>query len=421
FFEARYDSKALKLISAVIVFVFLIPYTASLYNGLSRLFSMAFPSVNYTVCIVIMSVLTCVYVLLGGYMATAMNDFIQGIFMLGGIVAVIAAVLNQNGGFSPSLELLAQKSGWQYTSFFGPDVTFLAFVVILTSLGTWGLPQMVGKFYAIKDEESIKKGTVISTVFAVVVAGGCYFLGGFSRLFAGVDAATGKPLIDGATANYDTLVPKMIENLGPIIIGIVLVLVLSASMSTLSSLVLTSGSTVTLDLIAPIKKKQMSEKGKMLTMRLLIVFFVILSALIAIYQVNASGGSSVIFIANLMGVSWGALAGAFIGPFLWGLYSKKITRVSVYCSFAVGVIMSITQLVISLTKYSFGVTFLDNYVFKTSIHSGAFAMILSIILVPLISLFTKRQPNERVEEIFSCYKQTVTVKATEALKIEEEN
>lgn len=420
FFEARYDSKTLKLISAIIVFVFLIPYTASLYNGLSRLFSMAFPGVNYTICIIIMSLLTCLYVLLGGYMATAMNDFIQGIFMLGGIVAVIAAVLGQNGGFTKSIEKLAVQSGWKYTSFFGPDILFLTFVVILTSLGTWGLPQMVGKFYAIKDEDSIKKGTVISSVFAVIVAGGCYFLGGFSRLFAQADTATGKPIIGGEIVSYDRLVPRMLENLGPVIIGIVLVLVLSASMSTLSSLVLTSGSTVTLDLIAPLRKKPISEKGKMLLIRLLIVCFVLISALIAIYQVNAKSGSSVTFIANLMGVSWGALAGSFIGPFLWGLYSKKITRTSVYISFFIGVVMSLVQLIKSLTGFSFSVDFLDNLVFKTSIHSGSFAMILGLFLVPVISLFTKKQSDSRVEEVFSCYKKTVTVKATDVLKIEDE-
>ena len=420
FFEARYDSKPLKLISAIIVFVFLIPYTASLYNGLSRLFNMAFAGIDYTVCIIIMSLLTCVYVLLGGYMATAMNDFIQGIFMLGGIVAVIVAVLNQNGGFTGSVEKLAENAGWKYTSFFGPDFLFLVFVVILTSLGTWGLPQMVGKFYAIKDEDSIKKGTIISSIFAVIVAGGCYFLGGFSRLFASVDSASGKPVIGGEIVSYDRLVPSMLENLGPIIIGIVLVLVLSASMSTLSSLVLTSGSTVTLDLIAPLRKKAMTEKAKMTYIRLLIVCFVLLSALIAIYQVNAKSGSSVTFIANLMGVSWGALAGSFIGPFLWGLYSKKITRASVYFSFAIGVFMSLVQLIKSLTGINFGIAFFDNLIFKTSIHSGSVAMILSLILVPIISIFTKKQPANRIEEIFSCYKKTVTVKATDALKIEDE-
>lgn len=414
FFGTRYDSKALKLISAVIVFIFLIPYTASLFNGLSRLFTMAFPQIDYTVCVIVMSVLTCLYVIVGGYMATAVNDFIQGIFMIVGICAVIGTVLADNGGLMSSMGALADKAGWEFSSFFGADPLFLLFVVILTSLGTWGLPQMVSKFYAIKDEDSIKKGTVISTVFAIIVAGGCYFLGGFSRLYS-------DPLENGAPAvGFDNLVPSMIEKMGPILIGVVLVLVLSASMSTLSSLVLTSSSTLTLDLVAPLKKKQMGEKSKMLLMRAFIVFFIVVSALIAIYQVKSSNQSSVSFIADLMGVSWGVLAGCFIAPFLYGLYSKKISRASVYVSFAMGVIMGVTQLVKSIVGFSFGVSFLDDLVFKSSIHSGSFAMLLGLLIVPLVSMITPKMSKERMEEVFSCYKKTVTVKATTALKLDEE-
>lgn len=98
FFGIRYGSKALKIAASVIVFVFLIPYTASLYNGLSRLFEMAF-HVDYAICVVVMSVLTGIYVVVGGYMATAINDLIQGMIMLFGIVAVVLAVLNGQGGF----------------------------------------------------------------------------------------------------------------------------------------------------------------------------------------------------------------------------------------------------------------------------------------------------------------------------------
>ena len=189
FFGKRYMSPALKIAASIIVFIFLIPYTASLYNGLSRLFSMAFPGVDYSVCVIVMAVLTGVYVVAGGYMATAINDFIQGIIMLVGIVAVIATVLAGQGGFTEALKGLAEVSvegnaPGAFNSFFGPDPLGLLFVVVLTSLGTWGLPQMVQKFYAIKSEKDINKGTIISTLFAVVVAGGCYFLGGFGRLFS---------------------------------------------------------------------------------------------------------------------------------------------------------------------------------------------------------------------------------------------
>ncbi len=237
FFGKRFGSNALRIAASAIAFVFLIPYTASLYNGLSRLFGMSF-DIPYTVCVIIMAVLTGIYVILGGYMATAINDFIQGIVMLGGIVAVIAAVLNGQGGFMNAVAQLAQLESdvpitagqpGAFTSFFGPDPLNLLGVVILTSLGTWGLPQMVHKFYTIKDEKSVKAGTVISTFFALVISGGCYFLGGFGRLFD--DASIYGP--DGAIV-YDAIIPSMLSRLPDILIGIVIILVLSASMSTIS-------------------------------------------------------------------------------------------------------------------------------------------------------------------------------------------
>ncbi len=263
FFGKRYSSNVLKLVASAIAFVFMIPYTASVYNGLSRLFGMAF-DIPYTVCVVTMAVLTGVYVILGGYMATAINDFIQGIIMLIGIVAVIAAVLSGQGGFMEAIRTLSELESdipvtlgqkGAFTSFFGPDPLNLLGVIILTSLGTWGLPQMVHKFYAIKSEKAIKTGTIVSTFFAIIVSGGCYFLGGFGRLFD-------SPAIykaDGSIV-YDAIVPSMLATLPDILIGIVIVLVLSASMSTLSSLVLTSASTLTLDFIKGTIVKKMDDK-----------------------------------------------------------------------------------------------------------------------------------------------------------------
>ena len=416
FFGLRYQSDALKVVASVIVFIFLIPYTASLFNGLSRLFTMAFPGIDYSVCVIVMAVFTCIYVVIGGYMATAINDFIQGIIMIFGIVAVIAAVLNSQGGFTEAVAKLSNETtataagtvfNGAYTSFFGPDVFFLSVVVILTSLGTWGLPQMVNKFYAIKDEDAIKKGTVISTVFAIVVAGGCYFLGGFGRLYS--DAIECQA--DGVTPIYDSIVPSMLEKLPDILIAVVLVLVHSASMSTLSSLVLTSSSTITLDLIAPAMKGKMKEKGKMTAMRLFILFFVVISAVIAIIQAK----SNVVFIAQLMGVSWGALAGAFIAPFLYGLFWKKTTKAACWVSYVTGVTLSVVQLIKSLTGFSFGVDILDNVIFKTSLHSGAIAMILGLIIVPVISLITPKMNKDEVDEMFTCYDKKTVINVTKSL------
>ena len=397
FLGRRYDSKALKIGASAIIFIFLIPYTASLYNGLSRLFGMAF-NIDYTVCIIMMAVLTGVYVIAGGYMATAINDFIQGIIMIVGIIAVIAAVLKVNGGFMEAYKGLAavpsEGMNGAYASFLGPDPLNLLGVVILTSLGTWGLPQMVQKFYAIKSENAISKGTIISTVFALVVAGGCYFLGGFGRLFS--------DKIDVAANGYDSIVPTMLEGLSPFLLAVVVILVLSASMSTLSSLVLASSSTLTLDFLKDNIIKDMDEKKQVLTMRLLIVVFILISVIIAIVQYS----TTVNFIAQLMGVSWGALAGAFLAPFLYGLYIKRTSRAAVWVSFIFGAGIMTLNL---FFRSSFPA------LLQSPINCGAFAMVVGLVIVPLVSLFTPAPDKALVDNAFSVYDRKVVTVARDTL------
>ena len=393
FFGKRFNSVPLKVAASVIVFIFLIPYTASLYNGLSSLFGLVF-DIPYWVVILVMAILTGFYVIFGGYMATAINDFIQGIIMLFGICAVIGAVLVDNGGLLKATQKLSAvpSEGWTggaFTSFLGPDPLALLFVVILTSLGTWGLPQMVGKFYAIKDEKSINTGTVISTLFAIVISGGCYFLGGFGRLF---DA----PELHDEAGNmiFDGIIPHMLSTLPDILIGIVVVLVLSASMSTLASLVLTSSSTLTLDFLKDNVMKDMSEKKQVRTMQVMVVFFIVLSVVIAMDPPT--------FIAQLMGISWGALAGAFLAPFMYGLYWKGVTRAAVWASFTAGV----------------GITVLNLFFhfIASPINAGAIAMVAGLIVVPVVSVLTPKLKKDRVDEIFACYDEKVTITKKRSLE-----
>ena len=403
FFGVRYGSNGLKIGASIITFIFLVPYTASLYNGLSRLFAIAF-DVDFTLCIVVMAVLTCVYVIAGGYIATAANDFIQGIIMLGGIVAVVAAVLRVNGGFTASLDALARvhdpavsATPGVFNSFFGPDPVSLLGVVLLTSIGTWGLPQMVQKFYAIKSEKGINKGTVISTAFAVVVSGGCYFLGSFGRLFS--------DKVNVAVEGFDAIVPAMISGFSPLLIGIVVMLVLSASMSTLSALVMTSASTFTLDFLKDTIIKDMDEKSQLFVIRVMIAFFVAVSAVIAIIQYKMS----MAFIAQLMGVSWGALAGAFLAPFLYGLYWKRGTKAAVWASFGFGSLFMVANI---LFRSHFPA------LLQSPINAGAFAMLAGMVIVPLVSVLTQAPDKNTIDQIFSCYGRKVTVDMLESLGTE---
>ena len=397
YFGKRFDSNALRIAASVISFVFLIPYTASVYNGLSRLFGMAF-DIPYAVCVIVMAALTGVYVILGGYMATAINDFIQGIVMLFGIVAVIVAVLNGQGGFYQAIVSLTEIESdvaltlgqkGVFASFFGPDLPNLIGVVILTSLGTWGLPQMVHKFYAIKDEKAIRYGTIISTFFAIVVAGGCYFLGGFGRLFdtPAIHAADGSVV-------YDAIIPTMLSSLSDMLVGIVIVLVLSASMSTLSSLVLTSSSTLTLDFIKGNIVKDMDDKKQLLCMRIMLVFFIAISVIIALDPPT--------FIAQLMGISWGALAGAFLAPFMYGLYWRGVTKASVWASFACGVLLTVSNMFFKFIA--------------SPINAGAIAMVAGMIVVPIVSLVTPKMDTSHVDKVFECLEEKVVVSKRKSIE-----
>ena len=400
FFGQRYSSNALKIVASVIIFIFLIPYTASLYNGLSRLFGMAF-NIDYSVCIILMACLTAVYVIAGGYMATAINDFIQGLIMLFGISAVIVAVISSKGGLMAALDGLGQitdetvsSTPGIFNSFLGPDPLSLMFVVILTSLGTWGLPQMVQKFYAIKDEGAIQKGTIISTLFALVVAGGCYFLGGFGRLFS--------DQIDVAANGYDSVIPTMLQNLGPLLIALVVILVLSASMSTLSSLVIASSSTLTIDFLKDNFVKDMDDKKQVLYIRVLVLVFIAISAVIALIQYK----SSVTFIAQLMGISWGALAGAFLAPFLYSLYWKGTTKAACWVCFIFGSVLMIVDMLKPTVLPA---------IMRSPINCGAIAMLAGLVIVPVVSLFTPKPEQRLVDETFACYEKTNVVAQKTAL------
>ena len=362
FFGTRFNSQGLRVVASVIAFVFLIPYTAGVYKGISTLFEMGF-GIPYEYCVIIMAILTAVYVILGGYKATAMNDFIQGVIMLFGIVVVIAAVLNTQGGLSAAVGKMAAlpadgaadtQSG-AFATLFGPDPWNLLGVVILTSLGTWGLPQMVGKFYSITDESAIRRGTIISTIFAFVVAGGCYFLGGFGRLFGM------PPTLPNGKLDFDSIIPSMLD-------------LIYRDKKSLPGEVEEG----TIDDIVSEKV----ERRKVVIMRVLIVFFITISLMIALNPPT--------FIAQLMGISWGALAGAFLAPFMLGLYWKRVTTVSVWACFVWGVGITVINML------------LGNPI--NPINCGAIAMLGGFVVVAIVSLFTPKLDKDYTNRIFECYK-----------------
>ena len=399
YFEKRYASKGMKIFAAVIIFIFLVPYSAAVYKGLGSLFSAVFPGVQTWVWMLIIACLTAVYLVAGGYVATAYTDMIQGIVMLAGVGCLIVAVLNHDsvGGLGGLIENLKSFeslpgdpnpiTGDQLTNIFGGSAfKFLCVNIMLTSFGTWGLPQMIGKFYAIKDTAAIKRGTVISTIFCTVIGCGAYLIGSTSRLVLGGQLPAG---------GVDAVIPAVLMEvlgggtLGIILLAIIMILLLSASMSTLEAVVLTSASAVAVDLLPALRKKETKAENQMLLTRLFCLAFVACSFIFATRNIP--------IIVSLMSFSWGVVSGCFIGPYIWGLFSKRITKIGAVAGMLAGLAtVGVTTLVITLNSGFSAAA-------AKSPEMGVAAMAVSMIVVPLVSLITRQRDGARVEEIFDCY------------------
>ena len=391
YFHKRYNSKGMKIFAAIIIFVFLVPYSAAVYKGLGSLFGAIFPGVDTWVWMLMIACLTAVYLVAGGYVATSYTDLVQGVIMIAGVILLVVAVLRQDavGGISGFIDNLSKipEDGAQLTNIWGgSSFKFLCFNIMLTSFGTWGLPQMIGKFYAIKDTAAIKRGTIISTIFCVVIGCGAYLIGSTSRLVLGGVLPEG---------GIDSVIPTVLIKVlgggtaGLILLAIIMVLLLSASMSTLQAVVLTSASAVAVDLIPAVRKKETKPETQMLLTRLLCLAFVACSFIFATQNIP--------IIVSLMSFSWGVVSGCFIGPYIWGLFSKKITKAGAFAGVLSGLlVVGISTLVISLNSGFAAAA-------AKSPEMGVAAMAVSMVIVPVVSAFTKNKDTERVEEIFACY------------------
>lgn len=388
-FEKRFKSRSMKIYAAVIIFIFLVPYAAGVYKGLGSLFSTVFPGLPAWVVMLLVALLTSIGLFMGGYKATSMIDFMQGVIMLAGVIAMIVVIINQPevGGLAEGFKKLRGISPELLDITGGKNWLPLSANVALTSFAVWGLPQMVHKYYAIKDEKSIKYATVIATGFSLVIGVGAYMVGSLGHLFI-------KPLSDGTPdveGSFDGIMPAILIRVFSsnilliILLSIILLLLLSASISTLEALVLSSSSAVAVDLIGDVRP-EMPEYRKMRLIKWLCVLFVALSFFFALMNIS--------FIVNLMSFSWGIVAGCFIGPFLWGLYWKGTTKAGAWA----GALSGIT-VVIGMTVYHTAVA--DFQTAKSMAPQfGVAAMIVSLIAVPLVSIFTRKFDDKHLYECF---------------------
>ena len=399
FFEKRYGSQKLKILSAIIIFVFLIPYSASVYSGISSLFEIVFGIPGWIVMICL-AVLTSVYLFFGGYFATALSDFIQGIIMIIGVICMIFCYMNHENINWDISELVNNPNlSWftfgaeNSTGLYGTTISLLS-LIFLTSFGVWALPQTIHKYYAISDKKAIHQGVIVSTAFAFIIGFIAYFSGALSFFFPDILTGENGPIGDAF------VIPTMLKYVIPAgLTGVIAVLILSASMSTLSSVSLASASVIAVDLYKGALKKDASDKKTNTVMRILCLIFVVISVVLAI--LNEKFGIAA--IAYMMGISWGTLAGCFMGPYVLGIMWKKVTKSAVYSSVISSLVLTLTLIIlIGLDKNGWSASF--GTVIKDGVASspliGSACMIFSVIITVLVSLFTKKPDDAIIHEAF---------------------
>ncbi len=391
FFEKRYGSHGLKLCSAVITFVFLIPYSASVYNGLSSLFEIVFDIPGWIIMICL-AALTALYLFFGGYFATALSDFIQGIIMIIGVILMVIFYMKSE---QVSWDISAISDTW-FTfgkegseGLFGSTVSLLS-LIFLTSLGVWALPQTVHKYHSIRDQKAITQGVVVSTAFALLIGFIAYFTGALSYFFptelAGVPDAQ--------------VIPTMMSIVIPVgLTGVIAVLILSASMSTLSSVSLASASVIAIDLYKSAIDKNASDKKVNIVMRTLTLVFVAISVILAI--LNEKFGIAA--IAYMMGISWGTLAGCFIGPYVLGLLWKRTTKNAAWASMISSLVLTVSLIIIlGYARADFDCSFGEAIKFgiQSSPFIGVVCIIFSVVITIVVSLLTKAPDEETLHNAF---------------------
>lgn len=386
FFEKRYCSKSLKLFSAVLIFLFLIPYSASVYNGLSSLFETVFNIPGWVVMLVL-AVITALYLFFGGYFATALSDFIQGIIMLIGVVLMVIYFLNYETVSWNIADLNWFTFNSENKGIYGDTISLLS-LIMLTSFGVWALPQTIHKYYAVRDNKAIMQGTVVSTLFALIIGFGAYFVGGLYSKF------------NLTSTNPDYFIPEMLILVIPSgLMGIIAVLILSASMSTLSSVSLASASVVAVDIYKGKINKDAEDKKVNRVMRVLCLIFIAISVILAILNEKFNISA----IAYLMGLSWGTLAGCFIGPYVLGVVWKKVTKPAVWASIIGSLVLTVVLILIFGFDKS-GWTCTLGVAIKNGISCspliGVICMVYSMVITIIVSLFTKRPDNSVIESAF---------------------
>ena len=398
FLTNRYhdEKNILKTIAAIVIMVFFLVYTASALAAGGKLFNSVL-GWDYHVALVVGAVVILTYTLLGGFRAVCTTDFIQGMLMLVGLVAVpLIAYFFIDGSFSDALASTGVNSAHYMSLFYNGDQPITAVEIISNlawGLGYCGMPHIIIRFFAIRSESEIKKSAGIAITWDIIAS-----------LMALVVAIVGRaflaPVILGETAGAASAESVFIEMIKKVFIdylplafigGLFLCGILAAIMSTADSQLLMCSSSMSQDIYKGLIKKDASDKTVLTLGRITTAVIAVIAIFIA-WNPDSS-------VMNLVSDAWAGLGAAFGPLVVMSLFWKRTNLQGAIAGVLSG---ALTVIVWDYLPLAGG----DTIGNVTGLYSLLVGFIVSILCIVIVSLLTKA-PDESIEKEFEAYKNYV--------------
>jgi len=393
FFAKRFGDKShlLTSISAIIIIIFFIPYTASGFSACGKLFSTLF-GMQYTTAMIMSAAVIIIYCTLGGFLAASTTDLIQSIIMTIALFVVVGFCATSLNGFDAIIENAKSMDGY-LDVFKGFDVasgttsSYGALPVASTlawGLGYFGMPHILLRFMAIEDESKLKTSRRVATVWVVISMGVAVFIGiaGYALMENGLiskytDASAAETIIVDVAKRLSTygFIPAFVA-------GLILAGILASTMSTADSQLLAAASSISQNLIQETFGIKLSQKKSMVLARISVIAISIVSIFLAI-----DSNSSVFKIVSFAWAGFGASFGPVI---LCALFWKRTTKAGALAGMlSGGAFIFFWKFVI---RSCFKGTVLDIYELLP-------AFIVALIVIIVVSLLTKA-PEKEITDTF---------------------
>lgn len=394
FYSKRYhdNSNVLNAIAALVIIVFFIPYTASGFAACGKLFNSLF-GVDYMVAMLISAAVIVGYTIMGGFKAVSTTDLIQSIVMTIALVVVVTFGISKAGGVEAVIDnakslpgYLSMKASYDVGTNSSTPYSFLTIVsTIAWGLGYFGMPHILLRFMAIKDEKKLVLSRRIATIWVFIAMGITIFIG---MVGLGMTKAGELGFLSGSSS--ETIIVEiagLISRhgvLAAIVAGLILAGILAATMSTADSQMLAAASSVSQNIVQDFFKVKISEKKSLLVARLTIVVI----SLIGVFLARDPNSS----VFNIVSFAWAGFGGAFGAVTLCALFWKRSNKWGALAGMIGGGVM------VFVWKYA-----ISRLGGAWSIYELLPAFIFSLILDIVVSLLTKK-PDETIVDEFEAAK-----------------